>query len=537
MLHRFQDDIAQIARPERLNDPFRYEPHPLCQLAAQQVQTYLAQRTDWHAELSHGKMFGVLVVSDPSDELGFLAAFSGNLAGMNRHDYFVPPVYDMLAPDDFFRQDEQVISRINHRIETLEQAPRLLRLQQVINRTKALSETILSAEKQRMLAAKLNRDKRRSETTECHAQEELIRESQFQRATFHRLKRHWVHRIAALQEQEKSCLEEIERLQQERKQRSSSLQMQIFRQFRMRNASGEIKDLCDIFAHTPQGVPPAGAGECAAPKLLQYAFEQGLKPLAIAEFWWGASPKGEIRRHGDFYPACRGKCLPILSHMLRGLDLQRLPPLEDRGLEPTILFEDRWLIAVDKPAGMLSVPGKSDAPSVEQWARNRWPELSGPIIVHRLDMDTSGVLLLARNKTIHQNLQAQFRHQTVQKRYIALLEGIVHTHSGRIDLPLRPDPYDRPRQAVDPTHGKPAITEYRVLQIEAGKTRIAFYPLTGRTHQLRVHAAHPDGLNTPILGDRLYGTPDRRLFLHAERIEFRHPITGEVLRIESPAPF
>lgn len=537
MLHRFDTSVAQIPRPERLNDPFHYEPHPLCRLAARQLQTYLSQHTEWADELSAGKMFGVFVVSDSSDELGFLAAFSGNLAGTNRHDYFVPPVYDMLAPGDFFRREEQTISAINHRIASLEQAPRLLRLQRITSRARELAKEALSAEKQRMQTAKCARDKRRAETTEDRVREELIRESQFQRANFQRLKQRWHRRIAALQEQLNTSLDEIERLREERKERSAALQMELFRQFRMRNSLGEVRDLCDIFASTPQGVPPAGAGECAAPKLLQYAFEQGLKPLAIAEFWWGASPRGEIRHHGHYYPACRGKCLPILSHMLRGIPLLQLPPLEERTKEPVILYEDPWVIAVDKPAGMLSVPGRSDAPSVERWARERWPEITGPVIVHRLDMDTSGILLLAKDKATHQNLQAQFKHRTVQKYYVALLDGVVQEPSGRIELPLRADPHDRPRQRVDRLHGKPAFTEYRVLHLEKEVTRILLHPLTGRTHQLRLHAAHPEGLNAPILGDRLYGHPADRLFLHAERIEFRHPTTGKIIRIESPADF
>lgn len=274
-----------------------------------------------------------------------------------------------------------------------------------------------------------------------------------------------------------------------------------------------------------------------APKLLQYAFEHRLTPLAIAEFWWGASPKGEIRRHGHYYPACRGKCGPILAHMLQGLDVEPEPDRACPQAAPELLYEDRWIAAVFKPAGMLSVPGKSEAPSVLDWARERYPAATGPLVVHRLDMDTSGVLLLALTKEAHQNLQAQFKHRTVRKRYVALLEGRITLPKGRIELPLRPDLHDRPRQAVDPLHGKPAITEYEVLEFRNGRTRIAFYPLTGRTHQLRVHAAHPAGLDAPILGDRLYGTTADRLFLHAERIEFRHPATGDRIAIEKPADF
>ena len=389
-----------------------------------------------------------------------------------------------------------------------------------------------------MKEAKTAREQRRKEK-ELNAQEEaeLIRESQFQKAEYKRLERSWKARITTLQTQTEDWERRISALKSERKTRSAALQQKLFEQFGMLNYRGEVKNLCEIFGQTVHKTPPAGAGECAAPKLLQYAFEHRLTPLAIAEFWWGASPKGEIRRHGHYYPACRGKCGPILAHMLRGLDVEPEPDRACPQSAPELLYEDRWIAAVFKPAGMLSVPGKSEAPSILDWARERYPAATGPLVVHRLDMDTSGVLLLALTKEAHQELQAQFKHRTVRKRYIALLEGRITPPKGRIELPLRPDLHDRPRQAVDPLHGKPAITEYEVLEFRNGRTRIAFYPLTGRTHQLRVHAAHPSGLNAPIAGDRLYGTAGRRLFLHAERIEFRHPATGDRIAIEKPADF
>ena len=220
--------------------------------------------------------------------------------------------------------------------------------------------------------------------------------------------------------------------------------------------------------------------------------------------------------------------------MLRGLDVEPEPDRACPQSAPELLYEDRWIAAVFKPAGMLSVPGKSEAPSVLDWARERYPAATGPLVVHRLDMDTSGVLLLALTKEAHQDLQAQFKHRTVRKRYIALLEGRITPPKGRIELPLRPDLHDRPRQAVDPLHGKPAITEYEVLEFRNGRTRIAFY----RPHApVTRPCTHPAGLDAPILGDRLYGTTADRLFLHAERIEFRHPATGDRIAIEKPADF
>ena len=316
----------------------------------------------------------------------------------------------------------------------------------------------------------------------------------------------------------------------------------------MLNARGEVKDLYTIFEQTVQKVPPAGAGECALPKLLQYAYLHQLKPLAMAEFWWGDSPKNEIRHHGYYYPSCKGKCEPILQHMLQGLEVDENPLLnpvhEEEELE--IVFEDEWLLVVNKPAGMLSVPGKAeDRDSVYHRLKKKYPEATGPMIVHRLDMATSGLLLVAKTKEVHQDLQAQFANRSIKKRYVAVLDGIVLSErTGRIELPLCLNPLDRPRQIVNKEYGKEAITEYRIIS-ESGSTfnesrkhtRIIFYPLTGRTHQLRVHAAHPEGLGCPILGDELYGKKADRLYLHAEYIEFRHPIYGDILRIQKEADF
>lgn len=333
--------------------------------------------------------------------------------------------------------------------------------------------------------------------------------------------------------------QEIEQLKQERKRRSAALQRKLFEQFRILNARGEVKDLCELFAPTYQGAPPAGAGECAAPKLLQYAYQHQLEPIAMAEFWWGDSPKTEIRHHGYYYPACKGKCEPILHHMLQGLRVDENPLLADshRETKLDILYEDDYLLVINKPEGMLSVPGKGDVDSVYQRLSILYPEATGPIIVHRLDMATSGLLLAAKTKEAHQDLQAQFKNRTIQKRYIALLEGEVPQDEGEIRLPLCSDPLDRPRQIVSEEFGKPALTRYRVLERTSGKTLIAFYPQTGRTHQLRVHAAHPLGLHCPILGDELYGRKAERLYLHAEYLAFTHPITFERIEIRAKIPF
>ena len=492
--------------------------------------------------MQRGKMFGVLVVKSPEGEVGFLAAFSGNLCGTNNLPYFVPPVYDLLSPNSFFPEEERKIDEINAVINRLIHHPDYLSRKEKLSQLVRKTETELSAFRQEIREAKRRREERRRQSPSEEELAAMVRESQFQKAELKRRERKAKEAIHNFQQDINRYEDAINRLKEERHRRSVALQMRLFHAFQMRNALGETRDLCDIFRETPQAIPPAGAGECAAPKLLQYAYLNDFEPLAMAEFWWGDSPKGELRRHGHFYPACRGKCLPILTFMLQGLNVEPDPLIAEAEAEhvPIIIYEDEWLAVVDKPAGMLSVPGKGEACSVQTWARRQFPSATGPLVVHRLDMATSGLLLIAKNKEIHQNLQAQFKNKTVRKRYIALLDGRPAEHEGFISLPLLPDPLDRPRQVVSHEHGKPAITRYEVLAYDdprPGITRIAFYPLTGRTHQLRVHAAHPEGLNAPILGDALYGKPGARLYLHAERLEFIHPATHQSLCIESPAEF
>ena len=297
--------------------------------------------------------------------------------------------------------------------------------------------------------------------------------------------------------------------------------------------------MLSIFDHTESKIPPAGAGECAAPKLLQYAYLNKLKPIAMAEFWWGKSPSSEIRKHKQFYPSCRGKCEPILGHMLEGLDVEpneMLSNLKDEK-ELDIIFEDEHLVAVNKPAEFLSVPGKEIEDSVYTRVKEKYPDADGPLVVHRLDMSTSGVMLLAKSKDVHKAIQHQFEQRTIKKRYVALLRGELTEKRGEINLPLRVDFHDRPRQLVCHEHGKPARTVWELVETIDGQSLVRFYPITGRTHQLRVHAAHADGLNTPILGDDLYGTKADRLHLHAEQLRFIHPISLEEVTLKVPAPF
>ncbi|QIU94912.1 RluA family pseudouridine synthase [Bacteroides faecium] len=559
MIHFFKKSVSHIALPEKFTYPFHYTPHPLCVLAAEEVKEYIASRKEWQEELALGKMFGVLVVlqktegatdkvkeegTDEESRIGYLAAFSGNLAGKNLHSYFVPPVYDLLQPQGFFKIEEEQISAINIRINELENSASYLESKEKWEIETGQAQAELNQAKAELKAAKESREIRRQSPDGISEEEQaaLIRESQYQKAEYKRKEKSWKKRLEEREAEVHRFKDEIERLKAERKERSAALQQKLFGEFRMLNAVGEVKDLCTIFEQTVQKVPPGGAGECALPKLLQYAYLHQLKPLAMAEFWWGDSPKNEIRHHGYYYPSCKGKCEPILQHMLQGLEVDENPLLDnvhkDTRLE--IVFEDEWLLVINKPAGMLSVPGKAeDMDSVYHRLKEKYPDATGPMIVHRLDMATSGLLLVAKTKEAHRHLQAQFENRSIKKRYIALLDGVIAEaeKAGRISLPLCLNPLDRPRQMVSEEHGKEAVTEYQIIAKSEKYTRIAFYPLTGRTHQLRIHAAHPKGLNRPILGDELYGKKADRLYLHAEYIEFRHPVYGDIICIQKAPDF
>lgn len=549
-IHFFPADESTTPLPELFTYPFQYVPHPLCIKASQAVQHYLQGRADWHEELQQGKMFGVLVVRHPEGKIGFLAAFSGNLAGSNHHPFFVPPVYDLLHPEGYFKQEEERISLLNQQLEQLENDARYLQLLRHRQEQQQLSIEDLQRLQQQLKMSKQERDRLRQQGNLTETERlELENRSRTEKRLLKNRKQEWAERLEALQRPILAHEQQLQALQEERKQRSFALQQWIFRQFRLQNAHHEVKDLCELFADTPQGIPPAGTGECAAPKLLQYAYLHRLHPLAMAEFWWGDSPKGEIRRHGHFYPSCKHKCEPILRFMLQGLDVEPNPLLTPTATPATleIVYEDQSLVVVNKPAGLLSVPGKSDQPDVLSILQQQYPEATGPLLVHRLDMDTSGLLVAAKDKDTHALLQQQFEGRTVKKRYLALLDGTAcpPAPKGFIRLPLRPDYDNRPYQIVDPLQGKPAVTRYELgtpslLTIDGQErpvTSVAYYPETGRTHQLRVHSAHPDGMNYPILGDPLYGQPADRMYLHAESLEFRHPVNGKRMRFSCPPPF
>ncbi len=546
-LHRYSCDIKGMEPPRRFTCPFRYEPHPLCVAAAGEVRRYLASQPRWRRELAAGKMLGVLVVDDGDGRRGFLAAFSGTLAGSAVHDYFVPPVCDIYAPGSEFRRGERAITALNRRIEAMETDENYRRACDELarlDREQADRERAFAARRDE---AKRCRDALRAEGITVGQERELIAQSQWYKAELKRIRREGERRhaeaVAGLAAHEALVVA----LKRERKARSEALQRRLFEMFVVTNARGESADLLTVFERERHCLPPAGAGECCAPRLLQYAFAHGLKPLCMAEFWVGDG--GGLRRNGNFYPACDSKCRPILNFMLRGMDVDD-PFATVQTLDVPIVYRDEWIVVVDKPAGLLSVPGRLAGTSVETLLASRGINARA---AHRLDMDTSGLLVLATTPEVYRLLQGLFAARKVEKTYEALVVGIPSHHEGTISLPLAPDYDNRPLQRVDRAHGAPATTHYRVLAPDnAGRhaiTRLELRPATGRTHQLRLHCASPMGLNTPILGDPLYNntapsavaTPSAaapsRLHLHARSLAFRHPVTGAPLHLTAPTPF
>ena len=533
---------TDIEPPQQLNDPFNYEPHPLCILAAEEVKKYVRAHEELLEDAEKGEMFGVLIVKptlNPSQRegethpnppegreslsasgviapsfigrsgVGFLAAYAGLLAQRNDWEWFVPPVYDAQQPNGRFKQTEAKISALNHQIEQLTD--------------------------------------------------------------------------------EKAILE----LKHRRKEMSNELLLWLFSQYNLINYKGEVRNVVDIwrdYHNSPKllrkfPLPPGGTGECCAPKLFQYAFQHGLQPLAIAEFWWGESPKREIRHHFQFYPACNGKCKPILSWQLkrlsprppsRGTHPQPLPkggePDAASTINPSLregqrvgyiqtLYTDDQIAVVVKPEGLLSVPGNTGEISLYDIMRERFPKATGPMMVHRLDQATSGIIVVAKTEFAYKQLQRQFENREVKKRYVAMVQPTLNPSRregantseadknslpsggagvgcrGTISLPLAPDYLDRPRQVVDYEEGKPAVTDYEFIGQEGPYYRVLLTPHTGRTHQLRVHCAHQDGLGMPIVGDDLYGFHSDRLYLHAEYLSFTHPLTGDIMEFEKAPDF
>lgn len=530
-----------ILPPSRMNNPLNYTPHPLCVMAAEEVRRMVRENAVMSSETrKSGKMFGVLVVETPDGNTGYLAAYSGQIAGRSNWDGFVPAVFDYLQDGGYFKTCEAEITAINKQVRLMETSEERRRLLTHLDETIAKAASEEQAYKTLMHESKARRDSERAAggvTPEREA--EMTRESQFQKAELRRMRRRNADTIAMAREACHRYDTSISLLKQKRRTMSDRLQEWLFHHFVMLNKDGDSRSLTDIFRTSLSASPPAGAGECCEPRLLQYAFSHAMTPKCMAMFWIGASPEGEIRHEQTYYPACRSKCKPILEWML-GKDIVKDDTFitQHNGDNLTIIYQDSDIIVVDKPAGMLSVPGKNDAPSVLSLLQQKMEDNIFP--VHRLDMDTSGLMVFVRNKKAQRNLQRQFETHSIVKRYIALLERKPDSEQGTISLPLSPDMADRPRQMVDYRHGKQALTHYRLCTspstpmrrqfLTVGDNLVELSPLTGRTHQLRVHCAHPDGLASPIVGDRLYGTTNHpRLCLHAEYLEFRHPTTGEIV--------
>ena len=530
-----------ILPPSRMNNPLNYTPHPLCVMAAEEVRRMVRENAVMSSETrKSGKMFGVLVVETPDGNTGYLAAYSGQIAGRSNWDGFVPAVFDYLQDGGYFKTCEAEITAINKQVRLMETSEERRRLLTHLDETIAKAASEEQAYKTLMHESKARRDSERAAggvTPEREA--EMTRESQFQKAELRRMRRRNADTIAMAREACHRYDTSISLLKQKRRTMSDRLQEWLFHHFVMLNKDGDSRSLTDIFRTSLLASPPAGAGECCEPRLLQYAFSHAMTPKCMAMFWIGASPEGEIRHEQTYYPACRSKCKPILEWML-GKDIVKDDTFitQHNGDNLTIIYQDSDIIVVDKPAGMLSVPGKNDAPSVLSLLQRKMEDNIFP--VHRLDMDTSGLMVFVRNKKAQRNLQRQFETHSIVKRYIALLERKPDSEQGTISLPLSPDMADRPRQMVDYRHGKQALTHYRLCTspstpmrrqfLTVGDNLVELSPLPGRTHQHRVHCAHPDGLASPIVGDRLYGTTNHpRLCLHAEYLEFRHPTTGEIV--------
>lgn len=540
-----QKMIRNIKIPDRFNYPHNYEPHPLCQIAADELKNYISNHFGSEFDFKIGKMFGVLVVEDAEGKLGYLSGFSGKLNNSNQYPRFVPPVFDMLDDDGFYRKGERQLNQINQKIEVLKNLPEYTELNNNLEKYSLESVLEISAFKKQMKLNKSDRKQlreiKRQQLNDQDYQEfekELIRQSNLDQFKFKILKRSWKREIDRMTEQAELIKTQIKLLKKERKDKSNQLQDKLFEQYTFLNKDGKEKSLGEIFKETVFEKPPSGAGECATPKLLQYAFKNHLKPIVFAEFWYGPSPESEIRKHSNFYPACSGKCRPILKHMLKGIPVEENPVFSELSKEKQlkIVFEDDSIIVVNKPNELLSVPGIEIQDSVYTRLQEKSTDFE-PLIVHRLDMSTSGLMVVAKTKKAHKNLQNQFLKQSIKKRYTALLDGIPTTVEGEINLPLRPDPLDRPRQQLDFKHGKKALTVWKLICKKDGKALVHFWPKTGRTHQLRVHSAHRLGLDTPIVGDELYGKPADRLYLHAAVLEFVHPVTGEVMKFEDEADF
>ncbi|MGL1886086.1 MAG: pseudouridine synthase [Reichenbachiella sp.] len=547
-------DRGDIELPRQFTYPFFYAPHPLALMAVERLQNHLNTQQNWthdfgidhHLEgINIGKMMGVMIVKNPQGEIGHLSAFSGKLAESTDLPGFVPPLVEILNNGSFYRKGEEEVNVVNRELLSVESSSDYTLSKEGLATMLTISIPEIEAKKSTIKHAKQLRKEEREAAKDLTPDEfnsfdqKLKSQSTREHYEFKDLKRTWKKKIEEQKILVATFENQIDSIKKKRKKMSSDLQKQIFNKYQFLNQHGETKGLADIFEQTAFKIPPTGAGDCCAPKLLQYAYQHDLTPIAMAEFWWGQAPNSEVRKHGHFYPSCKGKCHPILSHMLIGLDVEKSPmeSIDTSSKEIHTLYEDDFIAVIHKPHEFLSVPGKTNADSVQERMEKKYPESTGPLMVHRLDRATSGIMIIAKTKESHQILQDQFRTKHVRKKYIAILDGPLEGEEGIIDLPLRPDYEDRPRQLVCYEHGKTAKTLWRILERKDDITKVEFSPITGRTHQLRMHAAHPKGLNTAIVGDDLYGKTNKRMYLHAAYISFLHPMTKKQVEFNLDAGF
>ena len=539
----FTSDVSHIKLPEKFTFPFVYEPHDIALAAAKELEDHIV-KSNWEHNFYDnrpdltplGKMFGVLVVKSNKGELGYLSAFSGKMGESVLVEPFVPPVFDRLTDDSYFLEGQEVLNAMNAKVRVLEEDEEHRFWQKLLIEQKAYSLVVIQNEKDFIKISRAKRAAIKSKGVSEEKINELNNQSISEQLRLKRLKRFWKGRLEYIESEINIFQSQIEQLKIDRKHKSNALQKRLFSEYKFLNFNNELESLWEIFKDTPNHIPPSGAGECCAPKLLQFAYCNNLKPIAMAEFWWGISPNSIIRKHKHFYPACKGKCEPILGHMLKGLTVDPNPLIsETKPLgDIEIVFQDEHILIISKPSGLLSVPGKELKDSVLLRLTEQFKKEFVPKLIHRLDMATSGVMIFAITKRAHKHLQNQFLNRSVKKKYIALLDGELGNSEGEIDLPLRVDFDNRPYQMVCYEHGKKAITKYKVIECKNNQTLIEFHPITGRTHQLRVHASHKNGLNTPIVGDILYGQRSSRLHLHAETVSFTHPVSKESLAFTVP---
>ena len=543
LLQFFEQPIALSTWPKAFPYPFYHKPNEIALKAAEQVKRLLEQNTK-HNFSEQGKMFGVLVVEHKQNELGFLMGYSGKLMNDERPHGFVPPIVDVHQKDSFYKQEEKILDELTEQIENIYALPGFIKSKEKYETALNEHGRFVASSRQKM---KANKEKRKQIRASILNEENqapvdklslLSLESKLEQISFKKEKRHRVASLSVLEDAYLAFEKKIKRLKAKRAEKSKKLQEQVFKTASFLNFDGEKKDLLSLFEDTYEGVPPAGAGECSAPRLLQSCYLQGFKPITFTEFWWGRSPKKQLRKHNTHYAACRGKCEPILDHMLKGVEIE-ISPLDvtQRNKPIEILYEDNEVLVVNKPHGVLSVPGKKIKQSVLSILKKQKGEAYELFPVHRLDRQTSGVLLLAKSKAALASLQMQFEKRITKKEYVALLDGVLAEKKGEIILPLATDYNDRPRQLVCFERGKYAETKYTLLGIEQGFSRVRFYPKTGRSHQLRAHSAFHDGLNMAIVGDDLYGKHNDRMYLHAEKLVFIHPVTNQELTVCSPVPF